>query len=93
MRDRTFDRLGIAAAAAVVWYFLFWYFMLPETPYTFKNELGWRIMPNQFPYTSSTTLEELPALLQQEYILGFIAVIGLALIADWIIQGIVDLFS
>jgi hypothetical protein len=38
-------------------------------------------------------LEELPALLQQEYILGFIAVIGLALIADWIIQGIVDLFS
>ncbi len=93
MKDRTLDRLGIVVSGVIVWYFIFWYFVLPETPYTFKNELGWRVMPNQFPYTSSTTLEELPSLLQQEYILGFIAVIGSALILDWIIQGIRNLFA
>jgi hypothetical protein len=93
MRDRTLNRLGIAAISAVAWYFVFWYFYLPEQPYTFKNELGWRVMPNQFPYSSSTTLEELPALLQQVYLLGYVGTIAIVLIADWIIQGIVDVFA
>ena len=93
MQDRTLNKLGIVVSSAVAWYVIFWYFYLPDTPYTFKNELGWRVMPNQFPYTSSTTMEELPALLQQVYLIGYVAVIGLSLVLDWIIQGIRSLFA
>ncbi len=93
MRDRTLERLGVVVSSAVAWYVIFWYFYLPDTPYTFKNELGWRVMPDLFPYTSSTTMEELPALLQQVYIVGFVAVAAASLILDWIVQGIRNLFA
>jgi hypothetical protein len=93
MQDRTLNKLGIVVSSAVAWYFVFWYFALPDQPYTFKNELGWRIQPDQFPYTSSTAFEDLPAPLQQGYLIGYVAVIGLSLVLDWIIQGIRSLFA
>jgi hypothetical protein len=94
MKDKTLDNIGIVVVGAIIWYIIFWYFMLPETPYTFKDANGeWMWIRNQFPYSSSNTLSELPALIQQTYILGFILVIGGSFVLDWIVEGIRRLFA
>jgi hypothetical protein len=80
-----FGPLAWLAAAEIVWYIAFWYFYLPEHPYTFRNAAGeWKVILNQFPYSSATTFQELPAYLQQEYIVTQ----TLFPLAIWIMVGI-----
>jgi hypothetical protein len=91
--DHPLFEVILIAISCVLWYFYFWYFKLPDTPYTFKNHLGWRILPDQFPYTSSTPLDELPALLQQEYIVGFVVFPVIVLVFNWIFRKIRNFFE
>jgi hypothetical protein len=94
MTKRTVERISTVIVGAIVWYIIFWYFMLPDTPYTFKDANGtWMEIRNQFPYSSANTLSELPALLQQAYIVGFILVIGGILVLDLIVTWIRSLFA
>jgi hypothetical protein len=88
------NRIVSVACSAVAWYFIFWYFVLPEQPYTFKDADGaWMVIRNQFPYSSANTLSELPAFLQQVYIVGFVVVAAGTLVLDWIVDGIRSLFA
>jgi hypothetical protein len=78
------------ALLEIAWYVVYWYFYLPEHPYTFRDAAGeWKVLLNQFPYSSATTFQELPAYLQQEYILtqAFVPIVV------WILIGILDLIG
>jgi hypothetical protein len=91
--DNLLFEVGLIVVSCVFWYFIFWYFMLPDTPYTFKNHLGWRIMPGQFPYTSSTPFDELPARIQQEYLVGFLVFPFITVSINWIFRKIRNFFE
>ncbi len=74
MTNRQKELIGPLVALAlleIAWYVFFWYFYLPEQPYTFRNAAGeWIELRNLYPYSSATPFEELPVRIQQGYIIS-----------------------
>jgi hypothetical protein len=81
----TLEKIGLALFVIIGWHVVFWYFLLPDWPLTFKNEVGeWMCHNKIFPYKSSTPFDELPAIMQQIYLLGFVLIYGGIRIFTWL---------